>query len=545
MTRHLPMLLKRRRQNKQVSRNAAGLVLLFGTLASVISGCGSKESNTETAQVPYEEAYQEEVSTGQESGNDTEVSAFHENEEYEAEEAEKEAEISYEVRDVSAVVLTEDAVDSALEDTWSPSSSVGMPNDTVEFVGSSEEEIMETVYEESTVDESDPSTYRIVEREETIPVTVETPTEYSDSSGKVKYSLQDGVWQEYSYSTGEVVLDSEDEELAMLLLNMDGSYDGYELVSVVCDRIEEEGNAAGYSYQVLYRKAEPLEGEPGETEHLTVTASVQTQTAETRVIQEKVPVMVEKEVPTGEYRYFGWQNENGHTCYYDENGERVTGDQVIKGLRYRFDENGYLISRTGVDVSSRNGAVDWDKVRNAGIGFVMIRAGYRGADNGRLILDAEAECNLSGAAAAGLDTGVYIFSQAVTEQEAIEEASLAVSLAGKYGTSMPIALKVDYSGPSYTGRADGLSPEDRTKIVRAFCTTVRNAGYEPMIFGGESWMANSLDLSETNHAQVWLTADGADHSSFGSFSIWQYTATGYVNGITGNAGINISCPAQQ
>ena len=61
MTRHLPMLLKRRRQNKQVSRNAAGLVLLFGTLASVISGCGSKESNTETAQVPYEEAYQEEV----------------------------------------------------------------------------------------------------------------------------------------------------------------------------------------------------------------------------------------------------------------------------------------------------------------------------------------------------------------------------------------------------------------------------------------------------------------------------------------------------
>ena len=58
-------------------------------------------------------------------------------------------------------------------------------------------------------------------------------------------------------------------------------------------------------------------------------------------------------------------------------------------------------------------------------------------------------------------------------------------------------------------------------------------------------MVNSLDLSETNHAQVWLTADGADHSSFGSFSIWQYTATGYVNGITGNAGINISCPAQQ
>ena len=61
MTRHLPMLLKRRRQNKQVSRNVAGLVLLFGTLASVISGCGSKESNTETAQVPYEEEYQEDL----------------------------------------------------------------------------------------------------------------------------------------------------------------------------------------------------------------------------------------------------------------------------------------------------------------------------------------------------------------------------------------------------------------------------------------------------------------------------------------------------
>ena len=100
----------------------------------------------------------------------------------------------------------------------------------------------------------------LLKREETIPVTVETPTEYSDSSGKVKYSFRMAYGRSYSYSTGEVVLDSEDEELAMLLLNMDGSYDGYELVSVVCDRIEEEGNAAGYSYQVLYRKAEPLEG---------------------------------------------------------------------------------------------------------------------------------------------------------------------------------------------------------------------------------------------------------------------------------------------
>ena len=545
MIRHQPMLLKRRRQNKQVSRNGAGLILFLGALASAVSGCGAEEKSPEEVQIPYEEAYLEEDSTERESGNDTKVSAFHETEDYEIDEAEEDTKISYEVQDVSEVTVTEDSVNSALEDTWSPSSSDGMPNDTVEFVGSSEEEIMKTVYEESTVDENDPSTYRIVEREEVIPVTTEAPTEYSDSSGKVKYSLQNGVWQEYSYSTGEVVLDSEDEELAMLLLNMDGSYDGYDLVSITCNRVEEEGNAAGYSYQVLYRKMKPLEGEPSETEHLTVTSSVQTQTEETRIIQEKVPVMVEKEVPTGEYRYFGWQEEDGHACYYDKDGERVTENQIIKGIRYRFDENGYLISRAGVDVSSRNGAVDWNKVRNAGIEFAMIRAGYRGASNGKLVLDAEAERNLSGAAAAGLKTGVYIFSQAVTEQEAVEEASLAVVLARKYGSTLPVALKVDYSGPACTGRADGLSPEDRTKIVRAFCTTVRNAGYEPMIFGGENWMSNSLDLSGTNHAQIWFAVDGVDHSALDACSVWQYTAMGTVDGITGNTGINISCTKQQ
>lgn len=529
----------KRRQNKRVNKKRIKKVVLFAGLVLAAAGCGSQGN------IPEETQRTEPVR--QESGNNTQVSAFYQTEETagreEDSEIEPEKEVVYEVLDLSGIVKEENEADRAREDTWDSAAASGMPEDTVVYVPSSREEITETVYEETVVDENDPSTYQVVEREQEVAVTTETPTEYTDSSGKVKYALKDGIWYEYSYSTGGVVLDSEDEEFALMILNIDGSYDGYELVEITCEPIEEEGNAAEYSYQVLYRRPEALEEAPTEVDHLTVSATVQTQSIETRTVQEKLPVTVSREVPTGEYRYFGWQQEEQGICYYDENGERVTGNQVIQGLRYQFDQDGYLISRTGVDVSGRNGAVDWNRVRNAGAEFAVIRGGYRGSQDGVLYLDAEAERNLKNAASAGMETGVYIFSQAVTEREAVEEASLAVSLAREYGTSLPVALKLDFSGTSYRGRADGLSPEDRTKIIRAFCATVRSAEYEPIIFANENWLSNSADLPED--VKVWFAADGADHSDMAGCVIWQYTSAGTVDGITGNAGINISCKEQQ
>lgn len=539
-------MLPARTKNKVMSGRAAAAAFFLGGLMLASAGCGAREESAVGAQ-DLEQEEQRTEPTGQESGNDTEVSAFYKTGESggsaeEKEEMPEPQSVPYTAMDISGILITEEEAGSG-EDGWISSSVGGMPPDTVEYVPSSREEILETVYEESTVDENDPDTYRIIEYEQEVPVILEEPTEYTDSAGMVRYALQDGIWYEYLYGAGEVALDTEDEELALLLLNMDGAYDDYELMELNCEYSGEEGDPAAYSYHVLYRKTIELEGAPEEVEHLSVTKTEQTQSMELQTVQEKVPVMVSREEPTGAYRYFGWQEEEGKSCYYDEDGNRVTGAQVIRGIRCEFDRDGYLISRSGVDVSSRNGTVDWEKVHAAGIRFAMVRGGYRGTGNGELILDGEAGRNLEGAAAVGISTGVYIYSQAVNELEAVEEASLAVALAREYGTDMPLALKMDTSGPSYAGRADGLSPEDRTKIAEAFCETVRNAGYEPMIFAGENWIANNLEALE--NVTVWYAADDADHSDMDGCEIWQYTAKGTVDGITGDVGVNISCEMQQ
>ena len=154
-------------------------------------------------------------------------------------------------------------------------------------------------------------------------------------------------------------------------------------------------------------------------------------------------------------------------------------------LYHYTDPTGDVIARTGVDVSSYQGDIDWNAVREAGAEFAIVRVGFRGYGTGRLVLDSSFRKNIEGARAAGLQVGVYFFSQAVNEKEAIEEASMCVQYVQGYQVDMPIFIDLedvwdpdDGSG----GRANNLSVTQRTSVARAFCDTVRGAGYKAGIY---------------------------------------------------------------
>lgn len=237
--------------------------------------------------------------------------------------------------------------------------------------------------------------------------------------------------------------------------------------------------------------------------------------------------------------YYGWQTIDGATYYFDKNGEKVTGQQVIQGISYTFSSEGVRSGTIGIDVSKYQTGINWTKVKNAGINFVMIRCGYRGYGSGVLVEDPMYRSHISGAKAAGLRVGVYFFSQAVNEAEAVEEASMAVSLAKKYGINMPIAIDSEYANGGQ-GRADGLSKSARTAVTKAFCDTVKSAGYTPMVYASKSWFSDHLNVSELSSYRIWV-AHYADKCGYtGTYHIWQNTDKGKVDGVPGYVDMNIS-----
>lgn len=239
------------------------------------------------------------------------------------------------------------------------------------------------------------------------------------------------------------------------------------------------------------------------------------------------------------YKYTGWQTIDGATYYFDKNGNKVTGTQVIQGIQYTFSSEGVRSGTIGIDVSKWQTNINWKKVKAAGINFVMIRCGYRGYGSGVLVEDSMYASHISGAKAAGLRVGVYFFSQAITEAEAVEEASMAVKLAARYGINMPIAIDSEYANGG-SGRADKLSKSERTKITVAFCNTVKSAGYTPMVYASKAWFSDHLNVSQLSSYRIWVAHYATTCGYTGRYDIWQNTSKGQVDGVSGYVDMNIS-----
>lgn len=193
--------------------------------------------------------------------------------------------------------------------------------------------------------------------------------------------------------------------------------------------------------------------------------------------------------------------------------------------------------KLGIDVSGHNGEIDWEAVKAAGIEYAIIRCGYRGASSGSLILDSYFKENMRGAIKAGIPVGVYFFSQAVNETEAIEEASMVVEECKLYMLDLPIFIDSESAGGS--GRADDLDVEKRTAITRAFCETIANSGYEAGVYASKNWWNKKLDAEQLTLYHAWLAQYTEEPDYEGYYDYWQYTSKGKVDGIEGKVDLNI------
>ncbi len=239
------------------------------------------------------------------------------------------------------------------------------------------------------------------------------------------------------------------------------------------------------------------------------------------------------------YSYTGWQTLDGSTYFFDKNGNKVTGEQVIQGAKYTFNSDGVLQAGSGnlgIDVSKFNGNIDWNKVRNSGVSYVIIRCGFRGSTSGGLIEDAKFRENIKGATAAGLKVGVYFFTQAVNEVEAVEEASMTLNMISGYKISYPVFLDVEGSG----GRGDRIDYNTRTAVINAFCKTISNSGYTAGVYASKSWLNSNFNPNGIGNAKIWLAQYNTTPTYSGRYNLWQYTSKGRVNGISGNVDMDLS-----
>ena len=207
-------------------------------------------------------------------------------------------------------------------------------------------------------------------------------------------------------------------------------------------------------------------------------------------------------------------------------------------LEYKF---GTISTVRGVDVSKYQGDIDWAKVKAAGYDFAMIRLGARGYESGNLVLDDNFVSYITGARNAGLNTGVYFFSQAITEEEVIEEANFTVGALMNYGATYPIAIDIEWIEDD-KARTDDLTAMDRTELAVKFCDTVKAFGYTPMIYASRDMLIAGMHPDLLEDYEVWLSddyepEDGTDYPY--AFSMWQYSRKGKVDGITGDVDVNL------
>lgn len=194
----------------------------------------------------------------------------------------------------------------------------------------------------------------------------------------------------------------------------------------------------------------------------------------------------------------------------------------------------------GIDVSSHQGEIDWQAVAESGVKFAIVRLGYRGYDSGTLHVDPNARQNLEGARAAGLQVGAYFFSQALTGEEALEEAELALEVLGDFKLDLPLVY--DWEFVSRDARTGDLTPQELLACVHSFCGEVEAAGYGPMIYFNRELSRTLLDLDRVKQYPFWLASYTQTLDFSHEVRFWQYTDQGSVPGIEGNVDLDVYFP---
>ena len=214
---------------------------------------------------------------------------------------------------------------------------------------------------------------------------------------------------------------------------------------------------------------------------------------------------------------------------------RITADG-----EYQYMKDGKVASHKGIDVSKYQGAIDWKKVAADGVEYAFIRVGCRGyGSSGTLIKDETFHQNVKGALAQGIKVGAYFFSQAITVEEALEEAELVIKELGEYDITYPVAIDIERI-ENDKARQDALTKEKRTEICIAFLERIKEAGFVPMVYGDTETFAELLDVEQLAGYDFWICETDGQMTFPYEFAIWQYAHTGSVSGIKGDTNISLS-----
>ena len=233
----------------------------------------------------------------------------------------------------------------------------------------------------------------------------------------------------------------------------------------------------------------------------------------------------------------GWNIIKGHTYYY-VNGDSIKGWADIEGFRYYFNQStGAKESRVGIDVSSYQGTINWKSVKNAGVDFAIIRAGFRGYGSGKLCVDPNFEQNIKGALAAGIECGVYIYSAAIDEIEGAQEGNFLINAIQGYNITGPLVIDTECT----LSRTASLTREQRTNIAIAGLEAIKASGHKAMLYTGHSFYNNNLNFSRLTSYPLWIAHYTSDYNKVSNvpYKIWQYTSSGSVPGISGKVDLNI------
>ena len=217
------------------------------------------------------------------------------------------------------------------------------------------------------------------------------------------------------------------------------------------------------------------------------------------------------------------------------NKENFTSDKTFK----YYSENGKPASTEGIDISSFSGDIDWEKVKEAGVDFVMVRLGGRGyGEDGAMYADERALEYIKGAQAVGIKAGGYFFSQAISSDEAAEEAKFIMDLLGDTKLDYPIAFDWEII-KNDEARTDGVSSTQATECARVFCETIKSFGYKPMIYSPSRELYFKYDLTKLKDFDIWYCEYAGVPEFYYQFTMWQYSETGSVPGIEGSVDLNI------
>ncbi|MCR5754753.1 MAG: glycoside hydrolase family 25 protein [Acetatifactor sp.] len=212
---------------------------------------------------------------------------------------------------------------------------------------------------------------------------------------------------------------------------------------------------------------------------------------------------------------------------------------LLENGEWQYQNDGQIQSHKGVDVSKFQGRIDWTQVAGDGVEFAIIRVGLRGYGSGKLVEDEFFEQNIEGALRAGIKVGVYFYSQAITEEELLEEANFVLEKIAPYQIECPVVYDVERVVGA-DGRMNALSVEERTNLTLLFCRKIAEAGYRPMIYHNMEMSVLMLDLEQLEDYGKWFAYYNSDFYYPYAYDIWQYSEKGKVNGIDGDVDLNIS-----